>query len=177
MNKLFCSTMLLAATLAAPGVRADDTFYVGAGISKHGSMYNNGQANINRPHPYTGFVGYGLTDNVALEAGYAAFGKYKFSGGASADINALYVAAKGSIKLGESWSLYGKAGLARFTLDLTGIPANDMHKVVPLLGIGFDYRITKDVALGLEYNHYRSFSTGPGRITTHQVQAFAKYSF
>ena len=59
----------------------------------------------------------------------------------------------------------------------SGDPLKDLHKVRPLLGVGFDYRITKDIALGLEYNDYRSFSTGPGKITTRQVQAIVKYSF
>ncbi|MEJ7808662.1 MAG: outer membrane beta-barrel protein [Telluria sp.] len=177
MNKLFCGAMLLAATLAAPAVHADDTFYVGAGISKHGRLYLNGQIQNNHPNPYSVFAGYGLTDKFAIEAGYAAFGNYKFSGPASIDISALYVAAKGSIKLGENWSLYGKAGVARLTLDVSGDPSSDVHKVRPLLGVGFDYRITKDIALGLEYNDYRSFSTGPGRITTRQVQATVKYNF
>ena len=123
------------------------------------------------------FAGYGLTDHFALEAGYAEFGNYKFSGPASVDISALYVAGKGSIKLGESWSLYAKAGVSRFAIDVTGNPEKDMHKVRPLIGVGFDYRITKDVALGLEYNDYRSFKTRTGTITTHQLQATAKYSF
>lgn len=177
MNKLFCSAMLLSATLAAPAVHAEDTFYVGAGVSKHGTLYLDGEVNNNRPKPYSVYVGSVLTDHVAIEAGYAAFGKYKFSGPASIDISALYVAVKGSIKLGESWSLYGKAGISRFTLDVSGNSFKDMHKVRPLLGVGFDYRITKNIALGLEYNDYRSFSTGPGRITTRQVQATVKYIF
>ena len=103
MNKLLCTTMLLAAALAAPAARSDSpdkAWYVGAGITKPGRLYLDGQVNNNRPNPCSVFAGYGLTDSFAIEAGYVASGSFKFSGPASIDINAVYVAAKGSIKPG-----------------------------------------------------------------------------
>jgi OOP family OmpA-OmpF porin len=177
MNKLLCATMLLAATLAAPAVHADDAYYIGAGISKHGTLYLDGEVNKNSPQPYSAYAGYGLNEHFALEAGYMSFGKYKFSGPASIDLSALYLAGKGSIKLGESWSLYAKAGVARYAMDVNFNPEKDLHKLQPLIGVGFDYRITKDIALGLEYNDFHSFKTRTGKITTRQLQATVKYSF
>jgi OOP family OmpA-OmpF porin len=181
MNKLLYTTMLVAAALAAPAVRAADTFYVGAGIGTRGTLYLDGPAgkleNTNHPRPFKMYAGYDFTDHFALEAGYKDFGKYKFAIPASVDIDAFYVAAKGSVKVSESWALFGKAGVSHVNVDVTGASLGEFGKNRALLALGADYSITKNLALGLELSDFGRRKSSRGNLGLYQFEANVKYSF
>jgi OOP family OmpA-OmpF porin len=181
MNKLLCSTMLLAAALAAPAVRAADTYYMGAGIGTRGTLYLDGPAgkleNTNHPRPFKVYAGYDFTDNFALEAGYKDFGKYKFAIPASVAIDGFYVAAKGSVKVSESWTLFGKAGVSHVNVDVKGASLGEFGKYRALLAIGADYSITENLALGLELADYGRRKSSKGNLGLYQFEANLKYSF
>lgn len=181
MNKIICITMLLATTCAGSAVRAEENFYAGAGIASSGTVYAHTAAgrleNTNNPLVLKAFVGYDVTDTFAIETGYNAFGKYKFSVPGSVDFSGVYVAAKGSIKLGESWSLFGKAGASHVRIDVSGGSAGDLSGTRPLLGIGAGYSLTEKLGLTLEVVDYGKIKSGNGRFAMRQLEANVKYSF
>jgi OOP family OmpA-OmpF porin len=181
MNKLLYTTMLLAAALAAPAVRAADTFYVGAGVAARGTMFVDDGAgkreSSNHPSPLKVYAGYDFTDNFALEAGYKDFGKYKFANAASVAIDGLYVAAKGSVKVSESWALVGKAGVSRVNIDVDGAALGEFGKYRALLALGADYSITKNLALELELANYGRRKSSKGDLGLYQLEANLNYSF
>lgn len=183
MNKIVCITMLLATTCAGSAVRAENNFYAGAGIASTGTVYMHTAAgrveNNNSPNAFKAFVGYDVTDTFAIETGYNAFGKYKFSVPGSVDFSGVYAAAKGSIKLGESWSLFGKAGLSHVRIDVSGGAAGDRSATRPMLGIGAGYSLTEKLGLTLEVVDYGKIKNrnGNGRFAMRQFEANVKYSF
>jgi OmpA-OmpF porin, OOP family len=127
------------------------------------------------------FAGYKFNKNFAIEGGYADLGKYTASAsassvGVSGNINgdvkayAIFIDAVGFLPAGsnEDFSVFGKAGLAYTKTkanvsafaSATGIgsasaSASDSDsEVVPKLGLGAQYYITKNVALRGEYDIY-----------------------
>lgn len=181
MNKLLCTTMLLAATLTAPRVYAADTFYVGAGVGNGGTInLQTPDAKVetsSRPRTYRVFGGYELTDNFAIEAGYKTFGRFEFGIPATVDVSALQLAARGNMKLGESWSLFAKAGVSRIRVEQEGVSMGDLSDTRPLLGIGAGYALTKNIGLELELLDSGSVRSDKGLLHTRQFQANVKYSF
>ncbi|OEZ62809.1 MULTISPECIES: porin family protein [unclassified Duganella] len=145
--------------------------YVGANVSAgtNGNVKytNNGVTTEHgaskKATPVGVFAGYDLSPALALEAGYR-----DDTGSTTFDLNpgyqlktrvsTAYLAARGTWQLSDSWSLFGKAGIAqgRMKLDISGnnAPAGEsVHKNGLYLSVGASYLITKDVALQLELEH------------------------
>lgn len=181
MNKLLCTVALLAAALATPAARAADSFYAGAGVGTRGVLNLHGPGGkietSSRPRTYRAFGGYELTDHFAIEAGYKEFGTFKFGVPAEVDISAIQLAARGNMKLGESWSLFAKAGVSRIKVEQTGVNLGDLSKTRPLLGIGAGYALTNNVGLELEFLDSGSVRSEKGKLNLRQLQANVKYSF
>lgn len=165
MNKPICTILALAAALAASPASASEDFYLGAGIGSKGHMNiitSAGRvANTNDPRPFSLFGGYHINDHFALEAGYHGFGDYKFGSAGETDLNSLYLAAKGSIKLSDAWTVFGKVGAARHSVDVSpaGLASRETTSVKPMYGIGFGYKLAPKLTLETElmdYGHVRA---------------------
>jgi hypothetical protein len=183
MNKLFCTTMTLAAALAAASAQAADDFYAGASLSGKGNLGFNTPtmriAGSHNPLPLTLSGGYNVTDNLALEGGYTHFGNFKFGSVAEVDLSTVYVAAKGSVHVSDNWTLFGKVGMARTSSDLTVAAGGGekVAKVRPMFGIGAGYRLTERLTLQLELAHYGRIETPKSRLTVRQLHAGVNYRF
>ena len=181
MNKLVCTAALFAATLSASAAHAADTFYLGAGIGTRGTLNLSTPAgpiqNTNHPRPVRVFGGYNVTDHFAIEAGYLDFGKYKFTVPATVGISAYQVAARGNLKLGESWAVFAKAGASHIKVEQNGVGLGDLSETRPLLGIGTGYALTKDIALEVEFLHSGKVKSERARLNLRQVQASVRYTF
>ncbi len=181
MNKLLYATLAVAAVLSSPVATAADPFYLGAALGTRGTLNlatpPGSIQNTNHPTPYRVYGGYNVTEHFAIEAGYKDFGKYKFALPASVDIDAFYVAGKGSVKVGESWSLFGKIGVSHVNFDATGVPPTDFQKRRAMYALGADYSVTSNVALGLELSNFGKRTSGNGKLALGQLEATVKYSF
>ncbi len=135
------------------------------------------QDNINHPRPFKVFGGYELTDNFAIEAGYTDFGKYKFAMPGTVDIKTFHLVAKGSIKLGESWALFGKAGASHAKIEHPGFGLGDLSDTRPMLAIGAEYAITNKLALGLELVNQGTVKSDNAKLNLRQAQVSVRYSF
>lgn len=109
------------------------------------------------------FGGYQINPNFAVEVGYTDLGKASATftglGTASFEASGFEAVAVGILPLNPKWSLYGKAGLFMWDLDLkdgTGIVGNFSESGTDLtfgFGAGFDF--SKTFAVRVEYQLYK----------------------
>lgn len=112
------------------------------------------------------FVGYVVNDWMALEAGYDHFSEfsatYPAKGGAAhtaayeTDLRGLSFIVKPYWQLSDSWSLFGKAGIMLWEMDVTGHEPGVIRKAgdrsgSPLLGAGVEYSFNRNWRTSLEY--------------------------
>src|SRR2546426_9432585 len=115
--------------------------------------------------------GYRFNRNFAVEAGWARLGDFSYSSNTGTDTidgkfkaNALSLAGLGIYPLTPSWSVYGKAGLARTSVDLeassgSGASAvsNQSHAGMGwLIGAGATYDFAGGLFTKLGWDHYAS---------------------
>jgi hypothetical protein len=183
MNKLLYSTLTLAVALAAPCAHAEDQFYIGAALGTQGKLKlaTNGviEHNTNHPRAFRLSGGYQFNEHFALEAGYTGFGNFDFASGSEVDLSAFHIAAKGSIPLGESFTLFGKAGVARHDRDITGptVGAGSLVKTRAMLGIGVGYRITDRLSLTAEVLDYGTIKSPGTKLEMRQLEVGLNYRF
>lgn len=184
MKKIVCSALI---ALAASSLAHAEGLYVGANISPQTNgnvkFTENGvttdRSEVKKATPLGLFAGYELSPLWALEAGYRTDSNstsFDLSPGyqLKTRVSTAYVAARGTWKLSEDWSLFGKAGLAqgRMKLDVSGKDAPSgvsEHKTGLYLSVGASYLISKDVALQLEFERtaklkHEGFAANPSRI-------------
>ncbi|WP_454775686.1 porin family protein [Janthinobacterium tructae] len=168
MKKFVCSTLL---AVAATSIVHAEGLYVGANVSPSSDgkiQYAAGGATSQRGAsgkalPFGVFAGYELAPAWALEGGYRASGgatSFDLAPGYQLKVraSAAYLAARGTWRLDENWSLFGKAGVARsrveFTIDGKNAPPGESaNKTGLYASVGAAYQISKDVALQLEWEH------------------------
>ncbi|MEM6545211.1 MAG: outer membrane beta-barrel protein [Pseudomonadota bacterium] len=138
--------------LSVCSVSRADSLYIGAGAYL---------ADINAPQlddqdfAPAGFIGYQILDTpllmFSLEAGFYDLGEASTGSGelrASIDASALTFAGVAYLPIGPFFEVYGKAGIARLSLDSgLGDLSFDDDSTDPFLGVGaaFDFFDTVDV--------------------------------
>ncbi len=191
MNKfLLSSAMIAAAAMTSSYVYAEGA-YAGLSVTTTGTAFiQNGTGarikNSDRPLPIKLYGGVNLTENFAIEGGYGYWGTHKFDMEAAGtidqprlDASTLYVAARGTIALNDSFSLFGKLGMARNRIELSGVGAHSGSSTLmrPMIGFGAEYHITKNVALALEFEHFGSKRTPTSSYSMKKLEVGLKYSF
>ncbi len=115
------------------------------------------------------YGGYRFNENLGVEAGYAALGKFSESvtvGGASLQqdgkARSIFGAATGRVSLGESFALHGRLGLSAGKVSGANVlPASDDlmgGKTSALLGVGAEYRPKPNIALTVNFDSYGKLS-------------------
>ncbi len=133
-----------------------------SGALPQASLAGHGQA-------FKVFGGYRFTENVGIEAGYAALGSFSESvtvGGASATqdgkARSIFGAATGRLPLSDSFALHGRLGLSAGKVRGTNVlPAGDDptgSKTSVLFGLGAEYRPRPNIALTLNADSYGKLS-------------------
>lgn len=192
MKKIFVSAVFAIAF--APFAQAED-FYLGANITSGTDGHVNvAEGGTTKRHDAAGkqrpvglYAGYVLSPGWALEAGYSGFG-----GSTDFDLDAGrrlrlrtsmgYLAVRADWKLGEDWSLYGKAGLAqgRLKLDASGPGAGAgerVHKNGVYLGVGAAWFVTRNVALQLEIEHTNKIKDEGLAAAMNKLSLGARFGF
>jgi len=168
MKKFLCITLI---AVAGSSLAHAEDFYLGANISPGSKGHVEYERDIvfvqrtaSQRQLFGGvFAGYVLSPSWALEAGYRGQG-----GDSVFDLepgyqlktrtSMSYLAARHTWQLGDTWSLYGKLGVAqgRFKAALsskTESASETVHKTGLYLGLGAAYMVSKDVALQVELEH------------------------
>ncbi len=105
------------------------------------------------------FGGYQFHPNAGVELGYINFGTFKGSGTGLSDnwkANGIHVSVVGTLPLGNEFSLLGRAGLTRWSVDdkfsvgTASFSAKE-NRIDPSFGFGVQYAFTKQLVGRLEY--------------------------
>lgn len=168
MNSSIKVAALLAMAVCVAGTACAQEGYIGLSRTTPGEAYVTfGSAkdvqNYNNPLAMKLYGGVNLSERYAVELGYGFFGDYKVADPAPGSTRVsqtstklIYVAAKATIPVGDSFSLFAKAGLAanKFTTKTSGYSPWSGSFVRPMYGAGMDYKVTEHVAAVLEFNYY-----------------------
>jgi OOP family OmpA-OmpF porin len=160
---------------------------IGLGFSKLGPR-NEGKdgAHGDRPGAAKLYGGYRLTDTWGVEAGWAQLGRVHndtaAQDGSKAHHNgqarSLYLAGTGGVALGQGFSLTGKAGLSlgRVSAKESGDTNFTLggNKASPLLGIGAEYKLNRNIALTFDLDGYGKVSD---KVKAGTATLGARYSF
>lgn len=207
--KLKVVAAAVALAVASPVFAASSGGYVGVelgqGHSKDAKQSGQDTANLlgasggtvdeSRP-AYGIFGGYRFTPYIAAELGYENFGTYHLTinnlgGGsgtltASDKVSAFRVSAVGIYPVNDSFSVFGKLGMARSkTTDdctVTGAtcPSTTDSVTKPVYGIGASVNVTREFGIGLEYDVFTKVGNKDNAFTPGDfsfVHLNATYSF
>ena len=175
MNKIVSTTIALIAALAALPACAEDDFYAGAALGTKGTMIGSTGSSL----PFKLYGGFALNEHLAVEAGYTSFGVFEYSGDREIGLRALTIGVKGSFAIADSWSAFGKVGVARHMIDVkgAGLSVREQNKARPMLGVGVGYKLTANLTADLELVSYGKIKVDNGRLAFRQLQLGANYSF
>lgn len=135
------------------------------------------------------FGGYGFNDNVAIEAGYTNFGEFGVAYGDGSfdyvEAGALYIAAVGNVPLGPV-TLFGKAGLANWFLDYSGVDtywgwawSDTATGIDPMVGFGANLDLADAFAVRGEFERFMDVGdrdmTGQSDVDVLSVSAVLKF--
>ncbi|MES2899438.1 MAG: outer membrane beta-barrel protein [Pseudomonadota bacterium] len=178
----FSLPALVTAIVVSLPAQASDNFYAGIGATRAGRVsFAPGVSSANGHLSLTGYGGYNFSDSFAIEAGFGDAGSYQSAGlGAQYKLDASrwYIAAKGTVSLGEKWSLAGKVGVDRYSFDLsTPSGQADIVSTRLMYGLGLGYQLSEKLALTLEAE-YAGKTRAPNLMLTHRrLQAGLRYAF
>jgi OOP family OmpA-OmpF porin len=160
---------------------------IGLGSSKLGPQENGPDgAHHDRVGTAKLYGGYRLTDTWGVEAGYVQLGRVHNDTTASdgsavhhnGDARSLYLAGTGRLALGSGFSLTGKAGvsLGRVSAKNSGDGEFTLggNKAAPLLGVGAEYKVNRNVALTFDLDGYGKVSD---KVKASTATVGARYSF
>lgn len=191
MQKIVHAAAFIVILAGAGATQAQERGYIGLSLGpSKGSVTNADGQRIGQDNDvvaFKGYAGYALNRHLAIEGGYAGTtGKLRFEGerfGAAtdprADMSAFYVALRGKVAVGASVDIFAKLGVARNRFELTGAGARDFDvtAVKPMLGVGIAWRVTDQVALTVELEHYGRVREGNRRFVQNRAQAGVQFGF
>lgn len=149
MKKTLLATLVLAA-VSVPALAQDAQWY--ATLQGGKSKYDlDGLPGDNKDRAALIGLGYKFSPQLAVEGGFADFGKINFSG-VTGEARSVYVAAMLSAPVSDAFSVYGRLGVAS-TDRRVGVSYYSVkdRKTEGLYGAGLSYAFTKNVAGTLEY--------------------------
>lgn len=149
MKKTLIASLLLAG-LSAPAFAQTTPWYATLQLGQ--SKYDiDGLPGDNKDRLAMFGVGYQFNPALALEGGYADFGKVNVLG-ASGKAQSPYVAAVLSAPFADQFSVYGRLGVANTKREINFLGFNESdRKTEALYGLGVSYNFTKAVTGTLEY--------------------------
>jgi opacity protein-like surface antigen len=147
--------LLLPLVLATHSARADGVSgYIGGGVGLAGSSVDNTKDTA-AARAYGGLM---FSEHYGLELGYIDFGKFKLENapsGNNIEDNGGYLALSGFNWIAPHVELTGKLGGFYYhqTVHTNGVETSSDHGTSALLGVGMNFYLNSDVALGLEYDY------------------------
>ncbi|MEZ5453321.1 MAG: outer membrane beta-barrel protein [Thiothrix sp.] len=113
------------------------------------------------------FAGVRMNENIVLESGYVDFGKQTgldTSGEISQQATAFTVAGVAGIPLSEQIELFGKAGMARWSVEQT-INTNQTETTGSdvLVGVGGNYNLGDNMGIRAEWERFKDVGSKDGK--------------
>ena len=185
MKKIVLIITLAFAALTTPIHAHSEDFYIKASIGR--SHYIDLGDHVDNEYPNGASLGLGyiINKNWDAEIGYNDFGTVKSTGISpqkSLKTQTIYAAGIGKLPITESFSVFGKAGVAFNYSNLSSEGTSiEYNKAITelLLGAGFSYQFTRELAATIDYTYY-----GKGKVTNNsaefkldQISFGIKYNF
>lgn len=176
MKKIFAAAALTL--IAASASAAGNGWYVGADV---GSTKFKAEGDSDSKTGFAGLVGYALNENVAFEATVRRLGSENV-GGSDVKANALQVSVLGILPVGNGFSLYGRLGAGRNSLDISEKNVTvSITSTEAVLGLGAAYQINNNFSVRAEYADLGSNKIEAGGFSTKvkisQFNVGVNYSF
>ena len=170
MKKLLAAALLSVAV--APAFAADSGLYAGVDVGSGKIRLSNcgvgGCGSSSKDNDTVGGVllGYQYNKNLAVEAKYTGGGKWVNAAG-TGDVknDAFALVAVGIAPMTDSFSLYGKLGIASNQTKVSNtavMGVQDTRRTAATYGVGAQYNATPTVGIRLGYDRY----SGKADITT-----------
>lgn len=180
---------LIAAALANLPAHAADP-YAGFNLATPGeASFRINERNVpndNHPHAVKLYAGLQFTPTWAAELGYGAFGSWHAADPTPGSpyqtrlsSRVVYLAGRATQPLGESFALFGKAGLALNCLsqhDSLGHSARESY-VRPMAGGGLEWKLAPQVSATVEYAYYGSRRSDGDRFTQQKAELGLAFKF
>lgn len=115
--------------------------------------------------PVYGLVGgYRYSQNLAVEAAYTGVGYFYTTVGAAKYLSkqiAFSVAAIGTYPINDTFSIYGKLGVASSSSENNAVAEQNTRRFGPVFGVGAEYKFTPNIAARLGVDRYTVAATIP----------------
>lgn len=182
--------LTLSLSLTAFDARAVEP-YIGLSLATPGearlqSGPNTTIKNSNNPTAVRLYGGLKLTPEWAVEAGYGAFGSWRFTDPASGPLdrarlssNVFMLAGRYTLALDDTFSVFGKAGVAlnRFRYrDNLGQSIKD-NATRPMWGLGVEAKLSDSLSIPIEFESFGSSRTQLGRFNQRKLEIGARLQF
>ena len=150
MKKSLFAAALLSAAIALPAAAQDAPWYLTGSVGR--SKYDiEGLSSDNKDTSYNLGVGYNFSKSLAIEAGYADFGKLQFSG-VTGKAKSTYVGLILSAPISDTFSVYGRLAAASTDRKISGFGSSESErKTEALYGVGFGYAFQRNLTGTIEY--------------------------
>lgn len=172
--KLIAKAFVSAAALTAlAGAHAQGPY---AGASLGTSRFQDDIGGVSTDRTGTGgkiYAGYGLTPNIAVEAGFADLGKASSAAGSLRE-DGVFLDLVASVPVGQSFSVFGRLGAFNGHSDVTG--GSNEHGTEAKYGLGLQYDFNQKVGLRGEWERYR-FKAFGGKSDTDLYSIGVNYKF
>jgi OOP family OmpA-OmpF porin len=191
MYKIVSNAALFLILCASSATQAQQRGYAGLAIGPGKAGFGNAAGERIEHHNdvinFKAYAGYSLNEHFALEGGYAGtgskprFDKTRFGVAADpkADVSAVYAALRGSMAVSATVDLYAKLGVAHNHVELDGAGAQDVDVSAyrPMAGVGAAWRLTGNLALTAELEHYGRVREGSRRFSQNRAQVGIRFGF
>jgi OmpA-OmpF porin, OOP family len=145
---------LLSAVIAAPAVAAD--MYAGVNLGQ--TKYDISGATKNTATAFGILGGYTFNENFAAEAAYTSLGSVDIVPGVTVKGHVIGLSGVGSYPFNQQFSLFGKLGFARTTVEGSGpncIGCTSDNKSGVTFGFGGQYNVSPTVGIRAGFDRYK----------------------
>ncbi|MCV6612310.1 MAG: porin [Amphritea sp.] len=155
---MLSAAMIVAASLSAPAMADDNSFYLGASLGQTKVNFeevSGVEIKDDKDTSWKIFAGYNLNENVAFELTYHDFGKSEaVVSSVDVDVEAegYSLSVLGKLPVSEQFGLFGRLGYIHVDAEAeaSGVTANGDADDV-LFGIGAEYAVSEAVSLRAEW--------------------------
>ncbi|MBI5919265.1 MAG: porin family protein [Nitrosomonadales bacterium] len=163
------AAIALLSTLTVPVFAADEGFYAGLtlGSGKPGVAPAGVTLSKNSDFIYGGLLGYQLNKSFAVEGQFTGVGSVKDAAGNKSKGDALSLTGVGFLPLNDSFSLYGKLGVASVkTTTAAGLGVTGVSRTGLTYGIGAQYNVTPQLGLRAGWDSYGAATANAAGVKT-----------
>lgn len=170
MKHTMVALSIAAAMVSGTVLAAQDGFYIGASLGRSSAGSPTPNLILTKSTDTVGGVlaGYNFNKNWGAELFYSGAGKYTgvnaagtVRGNGKADVWGLD--AVGTLPISDSFSLYGKLGVAKAKSSVSTVPASTLagaNRTAVTYGLGGSYNFTQSFGIRLGWDHYGAATTG-----------------